>query len=84
LTTKRALSWIAAGAAVLLVAYVVGTIRSGTYGFGCFYENMSMGTACDQSTVTRLFWESFVLTAGAVSAFWVATVLVWRFFKKAE
>jgi hypothetical protein len=75
---------IAANAAILLTAYAVGTVRSGTYGFGCFYENMSMGAACDPSKITRLFWESFVLVALAIYALWVVTVLAWRFFKKAE
>ena len=43
----RALSVILANAGILFIAYLAGSLNSGSYGFSCTYAKWPVGSACN-------------------------------------
>jgi hypothetical protein len=66
----RALSVILANAGILFIAYQVGSLNGGMYGFSCTYAKWPVGSACNSHEGVIAFWEGFVPAAAILYVVW--------------
>jgi len=66
----RALSVILANAGILFIAYFVGSLNGGSYGFSCTYAKWPPGSACNSHEAVFAFWEWFVPAAAILYGVW--------------
>ena len=66
----RALSVILANAGILFIAYLAGSLNSGSYGFSCTYAKWPVGSACNPHEAVLAFWEWFVPAAAILYVIW--------------